>query len=103
MFNTLKGTIMKTKFAATAWIIASGLIVGTPAFAGASFEQVKSEFTAAVRNGDILAKGESGLKLNEVYPSQYPATQVLAGTNREQVKAVIEFAVRSLDKPPAYA
>jgi uncharacterized protein (DUF433 family) len=25
------------------------------------------------------------------------------GLNREQVKAVIEFAARSLDKPPAYA
>lgn len=25
------------------------------------------------------------------------------GLDREQIKAVIEFAVRSLDKPPAYA
>ena len=55
--HAFKGTIMKTRFAATAWIIASGLIVGSPAFAEASFEQVKLELTTAVRrvaDGDAV-------------------------------------------------
>ena len=67
---------MKTKFAATALILASGLIAGTPAFAGVTSEQVRAELSAAVRSGDVMAGGEIGLKLNELYPSRYPAQQV---------------------------
>lgn len=95
--HAFKGTIMKTRFAATAWIIASGLIVGSPAFAEASFEQVKLELTTAVRNGDILAKGESGLKLNELYPARYPAKQVQASATRAQVSAELAAAARTGD------
>ncbi|HEY5580195.1 MAG TPA: DUF4148 domain-containing protein [Rhodoferax sp.] len=62
---------MKTKFAATVLILASGLIAGAPAFAGVTREQVKAELAEAVRTGDIMAGEESGLKLNELYPNRY--------------------------------
>jgi Domain of unknown function (DUF4148) len=42
---------MKTKFAATALIVASALIAATPSFAGATREQVKAELAEAVRTG----------------------------------------------------
>ena len=88
---------MKTKFTAIALILASGLIAGTPAFAGATREQVKAELAAAVRTGDIMAGGESGLKLNELYPSRYPAKQVQSSVTREQVKAELAEAIRTGD------
>ena len=48
---------MKTKFAAAALILASGLMAGIPAFAGATREQVKAELVEAIRTGDIMAGG----------------------------------------------
>lgn len=61
---------MKTKLAATALILASGLIGGTSAFAGTTREQVKAELAVAIRTGDITANNESGLKLNELHLSR---------------------------------
>src|ERR1035437_5948940 len=88
---------MKTNFAATALILASALIAATSAFAGVTREQVTAELASAARNGDIMASGESGLKLNELYPNRYPAKQVQAGVTPEQVKAELAAAVRSGD------
>jgi len=88
---------MKTKFAATALILASGLIAGTPAFAGVTREQVRFELAEAVRTGDIIADGERGLKLNELYPNRYPAKQVQSSVTREQVKAELVEAIRTGD------
>src|SRR5450830_231186 len=97
VYQPLKGIIMKLKFAATALILASGLIAGTPSFAGVTREQVKAELAAAVRTGDIMAGGESGLKLNELYPDRYPAKQVQSSVTREQVKAELAEAIRTGD------
>ena len=88
---------MKTKFAATALIIASALIAGTSSFAEVTREQVKAELAAAIRSGDIVANGEISLKLNELYPSRYPAKQVQASLAREQVKAELAEAIRTGD------
>jgi len=86
---------MKTNFATTVLILASALIAGTSAFAGVTREQVTAELASAARNGDIMASGESGLKLNELYPNRYPARQVQSGVTREQVKAELAAAVCS--------
>lgn len=67
---------MKTKFAATALILASGLIASIPTFAGVTREQVKAELAEAIRTGDLMADGESGRKLNEVFPNRDPAKQL---------------------------
>ena len=89
---------MKTKFAAIALVLASGLIAGTPALAGVTREQVKAELAEAIRTGDMAASGDrQGRKLNELYPSRYPAKQVQASLTREQVKAELAQAIRSGD------
>ena len=36
-------------------------------------EQVRAELREAQRTGNIVAGGESGQKLNELYPNRYPA------------------------------
>ena len=35
-------------------------------------EQVKAELQAAIRTGDVYGGGDSGLKMNEMYPQRYP-------------------------------
>jgi uncharacterized protein (DUF433 family) len=44
----------------------------------------------------IFENIEAGASINDIM-------QWFDGLDRAQVKAVIEFAARSLDKPPAYA
>ena len=45
--------------------------------AGKTREQVKAELAEATRTGDIIAPGESGLKLNELYPQRYEQARAL--------------------------
>jgi len=66
-------------------------------YAGISRGQVMAELAAAQSTGDVLANGETGLKLNEVYPDRYPAKQALAGQTRDQVGSELLAAVRSGD------
>ena len=113
---------MKTKFAATALILASGLIASTGFAAdsgalsreqvratvlqaradgslalasaeigNASSAAVKSTLTALTRER-VMAGGESNLKLNELYPSRYPAKAVQPSVTREKVKAELAEA-----------
>jgi len=58
-------------------------------------DQVRAELVEAQRTGDIQAFGDSGKKLNELYPSQYPAKAVAQGKTREQVRAELAQAQRS--------
>ncbi len=91
---------MKTKFAAIALVLASGLIAGTPALAGVTRAQVKAELAEAIRTGDIAAPGdEQGRKLNELNPSRYPAKLAQASLTREQVKTELAEAIRTGDMP----
>jgi hypothetical protein len=39
---------------------------------GRTREQVKAELAEAQRTGDVIANGETGLKLNELSPGRYP-------------------------------
>lgn len=36
-------------------------------------DQVKSELARAIREGELVAVGEDGRKLNEIYPDRYHA------------------------------
>jgi hypothetical protein len=36
-----------------------------------SREEVRADLREAVRTGDIVANGETGMKLNEVFPGRY--------------------------------
>ena len=51
----------------------------------------------AQRTGNILAQGNSGKLLNELYPSQYPAKADAPGFTREQVMAELEQSQRRGD------
>ena len=88
---------MKTQYTAIALVLASGLFASTASFAGLTREPVKTELAQAIRGGDIMAGGESGLKLNELYPNRYQTKQAQAGVAREQVKAELAQAIRSGD------
>ena len=59
--------------------------------------QVQAELAEAVRTGDLLADGETGLKLNEINPSNYPAKPSQMGKTRAQVKAELVEAIRTGD------
>ena len=58
-------------------------------------DQVRAELLQAQRTGDILAQGDSGKLLNELYPSQDPAKVVAQGKTREQVQAELVEAQRT--------
>ena len=59
--------------------------------------EVVAQYEEAVRMGDILAPGDSGMKLNELYPDRYPKAQPAAGLTRAQVVEELRSAVRSGD------
>ena len=59
--------------------------------------QVQAELAEAVRSGDIFVGGESTLKMNELFPSRYPAKAVVQGKTRAQVQAELAEAVRTGD------
>jgi hypothetical protein len=68
-----------------------------PAAVGLSHAQVKADLAEAIRNGDIVASGESGLKPNQELPQRYPAVVVVASERRAQVNAETPEAVRTGD------
>lgn len=61
---------------------------------GADREQVKRDFDAARRNGELIVSAETGLTERELYPQRYPARTVASKT-REQVRAEFADAQRS--------
>jgi hypothetical protein len=88
---------MKALQSSLAIVLASTLAIGfAHAQAPLTRAQVTAEYEDAVRTGDILAPGDSGMKLNELYPDRYPKT-VVAGKTRAQVVAELDAAVRSGD------
>ena len=57
--------------------------------------EVKADLAEAIRTGNILATGESGLMRNQVNPTAYPAKPVMMGNTRAQVKAELAEAIRT--------
>ena len=59
-------------------------------------EQVRAELNEAIRNGDMVADGETGRTYRDMFPGQYPAaTAVAQGKTRAEVKAELAQAVRN--------
>jgi hypothetical protein len=54
---------------------------------GKTREQVKAELAEAIRNGDIVADGQTGAKFNQWNPSRYPQPALAQGKSREDVRA----------------
>jgi len=58
---------------------------------------VIAQYEEAARTGDLMAPGDSGMKLNERYPDRYPKAAPTAGMTRAQVVADLQAAIRSGD------
>jgi len=59
--------------------------------------EVRAEFEAARQSGELLADGESSLKLNELHPSSYPQRTAASAKTRAQVLAELAEAQRTGD------
>lgn len=75
-------------------LVAGNALAADPSVAKTRAE-VRAELAEAVRTGDLLDGGESGLKLNELYPSRYPAKPIQIGKSRTQVQAELTEAIRT--------
>jgi Domain of unknown function (DUF4148) len=73
--------------------------VGTTAHAdGAKTrDEVKAELAYAIRTGDIMHHGEISGKLNELFPSRYPAKAAIAGKSRSDVDTELVQAQKNGD------
>ena len=86
-------TIRKTAFALALATAAGGAL----SEGALTREQVEAELAEAIRTGEIVANGETGQKLNEIYPKRYPAKPVSPGKTRAQVRAELAEAQRTGD------
>ena len=91
---------MKTRLSVVA--IALSTLVAGHAFAAdpaaaKTREQVRAELAEAVRNGDLIADGETGARFNQLFPAQYAQSATVAGKTRAEVKAELAEAVRTGD------
>ena len=87
---TSKGIIMSTSRTTFALLaLAATLTVGTAqaqtAQTGKTREEVRAELAEATRTGNIMANGESGLTLRELFPQRYAAVATASGLTRAQV------------------
>ena len=64
-----------------------------------SRDQVQAELSAAQRSGNLMAAGETGLTLRELFPERYAAPAPVAGKTRAQVLAELAEAQRRGELP----
>jgi len=84
----------------TSWLLLAAIASVAHAEAPKTREQVKAELKEAIRTGDVLAGGDSGLKMNELYPQRYPHVAVETKT-RAEVKTELAAAMREGTIVPA--
>lgn len=80
-------------------VLAAGNALAADSAAPKTRDQVRAELAEAQRTGDIaiVTNNNKGKKLNELYPSQYPAKAVVQGNTRAQVLAELAQAQRTGD------
>ncbi len=78
---------------------AAGHAAAADASAPKTREQVKAELAEAVRTGNIVAGGDTGLKANELAPHRYPVQATGPGKTRDEVKAELREAIRRGQMP----
>jgi hypothetical protein len=92
---------MNTRLRTTASIlvlaVAAGSVVAQDAAAPKTREQVRAELLEAQRTGDVMVDGETGRKLNELYPSKFPASATAQSRTRTEVRAELLEAQRRGD------
>jgi len=84
----------------TSWLLLAAIASVAHAEAPKTREQVKAELKEAIRTGDVLAGGDSGLKMNELYPQRYPHVAVETKT-RAEVRTELAAAMREGTIVPA--
>jgi len=63
----------------------------------ASREQVRAEWLAAQRAGDLIVSAETGQTARDLAPQRYPHAAEVAGKTRSEVRAETISAIRSGD------
>jgi hypothetical protein len=93
---TLKGIQMNTPHKmAIALVLAA--TAGVSSAQGLTRAQVEADLQTAIRNGDMMAPGDSGLTERQLNPGAYPPAPVVAGKSRAQVEAELAAAQRHGD------
>lgn len=82
----------RSKFSMVA--VAAMICAAAQVHAGTTRAQVEAELAEAIRTGNMMANGESGLTMRELYPGSYPAPAAAAAipVSRGQVKAELQDA-----------
>ena len=84
---------MSSSRALTLVVLAAAMAAGAHAQTGRTREQVKAELAEAIRTGNIIGSGESGLTLRELNPQRYGVAPAAASTlTRAQVTREFEQA-----------
>ncbi|WP_428422461.1 DUF4148 domain-containing protein [Methylibium sp.] len=65
-----------------------GAYPARPEAPGLTRAQVRAELAEAIRTGDIVGNGDSGRKLNELWPNLYPKTTMSSMPQAQQVGAL---------------
>lgn len=78
-------------------VLATGLLVGSSAFAQLTREQVRAELIEAQRTGDIATGLDGNKKFNELESARYANPQAPQGKTRTQVRAELIEAQRTGD------
>ena len=90
---------MKQVHILSAILLASAALGAQAQDTGKSSAQVQAELAAAQRSGNLMAAGESGLTLRELFPGRYAALPAVAGVTRSQVLAELAEAQRKGELP----
>jgi hypothetical protein len=73
-------------------------IAGVSSAQGLSRAEVQAQLQEAIRNGDMLAPGQSGLTERQIDPADYPAQPAAApGKTRAEVQQELAQAIRDGD------
>jgi hypothetical protein len=79
----------------TTLLLATAIASSAYAQSGRTRDQVEAEYLEAARTGNVMANGEIGLTLRELFPQNYPAAKPVRGLTREQVTSEMEEAQRT--------
>jgi hypothetical protein len=84
-------TKSRTAVSILALAVAAGPVFAQDAAAAKTREQVRAELLEAQRTGDVMADGESGMKLNELYPRNFPASASANAQSRARTEVRAEL------------
>lgn len=87
--------LLPSLLACAALAVSAGQALAGDLVQGKTRAEVKAELAEALRTGDIVAAGETGMKLNELYPERYATTDAAPGKTRAEVRAELDEAIRS--------